>query len=273
MKNSKDLLTNLDHLLLQNVSSIKTFDFSTLYTTIPHSKLKERLLSLVMRAFFTKKDKRRYKYIVVNYMGAYFVKYTTKAPRKYSEDDVIRMIEFLIDNIFVDGNKDLVKSFNFTFRYIDDVLSLNNRYFIDHVDRIYPVELEIKDTTDSSTSAAYLDLYLQRNLHGQLTTKLYDKRDDFNFPIVNFPFLDSNPPASPTYGVFMSQLIRYSRACSHYHDFRDRCRQLTSKLTSQGFESCRLMKTLGKFYGRHHDLISKYSISLCDMRSDMFHPC
>ena len=175
-----------------------------------------------------------------------------------------------IDELIKAGNKDLAKSFNFTFRYIDDVLSLNNKAFVDHVDRIYPHELEIKDTTDSSTSAAYLDLYLQHDQHGQLTTRLYDKRDDFNFPIVNFPFLDSNIPASPTYGVFMSQLIRYSRACSEYHDFRDRCRILTNKLTTQGFERCRLMKTMAKFYGRHHTLIGKYSISLCDMKIDVF---
>ena len=94
------------------------------------------------------------------------------------------------------------------------MLSLNNKVFVDHVDRIYPSELEIKETTDSPSSAAFLDLYLQYDQQGQLTTKLYDKRDDFDFPIVNFPFLDSNIPTSPTYGIYMSQLIRYSRACS-----------------------------------------------------------
>jgi len=48
-----------------------------------------------------------------------------------------------------------------------------------------------------------------------LTTKLYDKRDDFNFPIVNYPILDSNIPSSPAYGVYMSQLIRYSKIGYH----------------------------------------------------------
>ena len=107
--------------------------------------------------------------------------------------------------------KDLAKAFNFTFRYIDDVLSLNNKTIIDFVHCIYPSELEIKDTTDSSTSAAYLDIFLRRNQQGQLFTKLYDQRDDFNFSIVNFPFMQSNIPSSPTYGVYMSQLVRYSR--------------------------------------------------------------
>jgi hypothetical protein len=68
-------------------------------------------------------------------------------------------------------------------RYIDDVLSLSNSRFGDFVDRIYPIELEIKDTTDKDRSASYFDLHLKVDSEGRLRTKLYDKRDDFNFPI------------------------------------------------------------------------------------------
>ena len=75
------------------------------------------------------------------------------------------------------------RSFNFTFRYIYDVLPLTNSRFGDFVDRIYLIELEIKDTTDTDRSASYLERWLR--------TKLYDKRDDFNIPIVNFPFICS----------------------------------------------------------------------------------
>ena len=71
-----------------------------------------------------------------------------------------------------------------------------------------------KDTTESTTSASYLDLLLSIGRDGQLHTSIYDKRDDFNFHITNFPFLSSNIPSSPAYGVFISQLIRYARACS-----------------------------------------------------------
>jgi hypothetical protein len=66
-------------------------------------------------------------------------------------------------------------------------------------------------------------------------TKLYDKRDDFNFVIVNFPFICSNIPAAPAYGVYISQLIWYSRACGSYQDFLDRGLLLTRKLLNQGF--------------------------------------
>jgi len=85
------------------------------------------------------------------------------------------------------SEKKLARSFNFTFRYIDNVLSLNNSRFGDFVDRIYPIELEIKNTTDTDRSTSYLDLHLEIDSEGWLRTILYDKRDDFNFPIVNFP--------------------------------------------------------------------------------------
>jgi len=68
------------------------------------------------------------------------------------------------------------QSFNFSFRYKVDVISLNN-----YVDHIYPIEPEIKDTTDTNRSASYLDLHLEIDSEGRLRTKLYDKRDDFNF--------------------------------------------------------------------------------------------
>ena len=95
-------------------------------------------------------------------------------------------------------------------------------------------ELEIKDTTDTNTSASYIDLHLELDSEGWLRTKLYDKRDDFNFLIVNFPFICCNISAAAAYGLYISQLIRYSRACGSYHDF-DRGLLLTKKLLNQGF--------------------------------------
>ena len=95
-------------------------------------------------------------------------------------------------------DKKLAISFNSTFRNIDDT-SLNNTTFGDYVERIYPIELEIKNTTDTVKSASYLDLHLENE--DRLKKKLYDKRDDFSFPIVNFQFLSSNIPAVPAYGV------------------------------------------------------------------------
>jgi hypothetical protein len=112
-----------------------------------------------------------------------------------------------IQGLLRKNEKKLARSFNFMFRYIDDVLSLHNSRFGYFVDHIYSIELEIKDTTDTYRSASYLDLHLEIDSEGQLRTKHYDKRDDFNLPIVNFPFICSNIPATPAYGVYISQLI------------------------------------------------------------------
>ena len=88
------------------------------------------------------------------------------------------------------GRKQLASRFNSTYRYIDDVLSIKNPEFENFLGQMYPVELEIKDTTESNTSASYLDLLLSIGRGGQLHTSIYDKRADFNFHITNFLFLN-----------------------------------------------------------------------------------
>ena len=111
LKNSKELLENLNSNSLASVHSIKTYDFSTLYTTIPHSKLKSRLTELIRNAFRFKNGKKRYEYIVVGYKSTYFVKDHSEAKNKYTEDDIVRMLEFLIDNIFVGCHAAIPKVF------------------------------------------------------------------------------------------------------------------------------------------------------------------
>ena len=84
---------------------------------------------------------------------------------------------------------------------------------------MYPAEFEMKKATESNTSASYLDVLLSIGRDGQLRTSLYDKRDDFNFHITNFPFLSRNIPPSQVYGVFIPKIIQYARACSCYDCF------------------------------------------------------
>ena len=117
----------------------------------------------------------------------------------------------------------------------------------------YPDELEIKDTTESDRCAAYLDNLLNIDSDGRLTTTLFDKRNDFDFAIANIPFLCSNVPLSPAYGVYMyvSQLIQYARACHAYDDFLKRGQLLTKKLMLQVYNESRLKSSFRKFYGRY----------------------
>jgi hypothetical protein len=106
---------------------------------------------------------------------------------------------------------------------------------------IYPSELEIKDTTITAKSASYLDLHLSVDTIGRLYTKLNDKRDHFSFQIMNFPFLSSYIPTSPAYGVYILQLIHYTRACVPYSDFQERGKTLSLKLLNQGYIQPRLI--------------------------------
>ena len=103
------------------------------------------------------------------------------------------------------------------------------------------------------TEVIFLDLLLSIDRDGQLRTSLYDKRDDFNLHITNFPFLSSNIPSSPAYDVFISQLIRYARACSSYECFILRAAQLSNKLLGQICQK-RLKSFLRKSYGLYGDL-------------------
>ena len=95
--------------------------------------------------------------------------------------------------------------------------------------------------------------------NGTVSTKIFGKPDDFDFDIVNFPFVDGDVPRSTSYGVYISQLIRFVRASSNLSDFSYRNKALTAKLLRQGYRYFKLHK---KFYRRHSALIVKYSVSL-----------
>ena len=90
-----------------------------------------------------------------------------------------------------DKQADVIDAFNTTSRYLDDILNINNVYFDIMVSQIYPSELQLNKANTSDTEAAFLDLHLSIS-NDIVSTKIYDKRYDFDFEIVNFPFLDSD---------------------------------------------------------------------------------
>ena len=100
------------------------------------------------------------------------------------------------------------------------------------VGQIYPTELQLNKANSSDTEAPFLDLNLSIT-NGIVSSKIYDKRDDFNFEIVNFPFLDGDVPRSPSYGLYISQLIRFARVCSNVDDFNNRNLFLTANLLNK----------------------------------------
>ena len=112
-----------------------------------------------------------------------------------------------------ENQADIIEAFNSTSRYFDDLLSIGNIYFDQMVDRIYPRELQLNRENSSGTEAPFLDLNLCIS-YGTVSPKIYD---DFDFDIVNFPFLDDDVPRT-SYGVYIIQLNRFARASSNLID-------------------------------------------------------
>ena len=291
LKNSTDLLSSLSHLGAHRATSIETFDFSTLYTSIPHDLLKSR----INNAFKYKNGATRYTHIKVGRNKSYFTSDPLNGDNKYTANDICKMVDnvcvrfggqlfrqmvgipkgtncaplladlfiYSYENEFLDklvkeGKRKLARKFNLSYCYIDYHISSNNKRFKEFISDIYPKELTISETTESTSIASYLDLLSIRDKSNNITTKLYDKHDAFGFHIVNFPFMSSNIPSAPAYGVYASQLIRYACCSSNYSDVLLRHRALVTRLPSQGYKVNCLSDTFKKFYGRHADLVGQF---------------
>ena len=155
----------------------------------------------------------------------------------------------------------VIEAFHSTSRYLDGLLNIDNNFFDSMVNRIYPSELQLNKANVSDAEASFLDLHLSI-LDGFVKTKIYDKRIDFDFDIVKFPFLDGDFPRSASYGICISQLIRFARVSSHVDDFNTRNKVSIAKLLRQGYRYHKLRKAFSKFYRRHFDIVSKYNVGL-----------
>ena len=129
------------------------------------------------------------------------------------------------------------------------------------VGQIYPTELHLNKANSFDTEAPFLDLKLFIT-NDKVSSRIYDKRNDFDFETVNFPFFDGDVPRSSSYGAYISQLTCFARVWSDVDDFNNRNLFLTAKLLKQGYKYHKTRKTVSKFYHRHSELIVKYYIGL-----------
>ena len=273
IKNSGEVLNKIKSRGFR-ATSLSTYDFSTLYTTLPHNLIKEKLVNLIERTF----KREGSSYFACYERQAFFTSEDTKRYKLWSCQNVCEALIYLLDNIYIRfGTKlyrqivgipmgtncaplvadlflfcyerdfmtslsdvkqaDIIEAFKSTCRYLDDLLNIENPYFEGMVNRIYPPELQLNKANTSDTEAPFLDLH-----------------------IVNFPFLDGDVPRSSSYGVYISQLILFARVSSHVVDFNARNKSLTAKLLQQGYRYHKLRKTFSKFYRRHYELVSKFSV-------------
>ena len=174
--------------------------------------------------------------------------------------------EYRYMNNMIKTNLMQAKRFSNTMRYIDDLLILNNTSFDSAID---DEELKLKKTSESPTTLSYLDIHITIT-NGKYSTAVYDKRDDFNFKIGNFPYLSSNIPSRPAYGVYISQLVRIGIICSDYLDFSLRHFKLTERLVHQGYRYSDLCRSFYKFAKWHAQIMNKYSCSIRKHVEDVY---
>ena len=143
--------------------------------------------------------------------------------------------------------------FTHTFRFIDDLLTINDRdEFLKTFNQIYPPELEL-NLEHSGDHVDFLDLSITKE-NGRLTTKLFDKRDEFPFSIVRLPFSSSNIPTNMFYACIGAEILRIGRVSSSLDSFFSSCKTLIERVKRQGSVHSKLVKTLKRTYGRQQIL-------------------
>ena len=136
---------------------------------------------------------------------------------------------------------DLIDMFNDTSRYLDDIFTIDYPEFEKYIPDIYPAELQLNKANTSDTETSFLDLNIKVN-GSDIHYSVYD----FEFPIVNFPWFSGDVPRLPSYGIYISQLVRFARCCTSVLDFQSKNLQITSKLLTRGYRFSQTSKTIWK---------------------------
>ena len=171
-----------------------------------------------------------------------------------------------IDHLTQTNETDIAQALANMFRYQDDMIVFNDHnYFEEHWREIYPEEM-VLEKTSSNNRCTFLDLAIYLELN-RLTYKSYDKRNDFNFDIINYPDLNSNIPRNPSYGVFISQLVRFSDVNNKRVDFLNDLQILEHKLVKQNFNPAVLQAKFCEFYGNNLWRWSKFGSDILDASS------
>ena len=155
-------------------------------------------------------------------------------------------------------NLQKARRFSNTFRFIDDLLTINDdNLFLENYKEIYPPELQL-NLESSGDAITFLDLSLTDE-NGHISTKLYDKRDNFPFSIVRLLFASSNIPSRMFYNCIGAEILGIGRVCSSVGNFVSASKIMIERAIKQGAKMVRLEKILKKLYGRHQVLRAFHS--------------
>ena len=244
IKNSSEVIGKLRLRNFQG-SPISSFDFSTLYTSLPHDLIKAKVLSLVKWCF----NRESKTYLCITDKAGFFSNKKYDSYTCWTCTEIYEAFTFLMENIYMyvqfDGmvyqqiggipigpncapliadlflycyerdfmsnlqkskRFDLIDTFNDTSRYLDDIFTIDSPSFAEHIPDIYPRELQLNKANTSDKETSFLDLNI-KVIGYDIHTSVYNKRDDFGFPIVNFPWLSGDVPRLPSYGIYISHLL------------------------------------------------------------------
>ena len=163
-----------------------------------------------------------------------------------------------MSNLHKSKRHDLIDMFNDTSRYLDDIFTIDNPEFEKYIPDIYQAELQLNKANTSDKETFFLDVNI-KVIGSDIHTRVYVKRDDFGFPIVNFPWLSGDVSRLPSYGIYISQLVRFARCCTSVFDFYSKNLQITSKLLTLVIDITSCEKTFWKFFRSYSELLSKLS--------------
>ena len=126
-----------------------------------------------------------------------------------------------MSNIHKSKQYDLIDMFTDTSGYFHYIFTIDNPEFEKDIPDVYPTELQLNKANTSDKETSFLDLNI-KVVDSDVHTSVYDKRDDFGFPIVHFPWLSGDVPRLPVYGVYISQLVRFARCYTSVSDFNSK---------------------------------------------------
>ena len=286
----------------KGAKSIATYDFSTLYTKLPHDKLVKELLKLIDFCF----NGGNKNYIKINDWGKANWGKKTKNSVGFTKNSLKVAVKHLIENCYftvgntvlrqaigipmgidpapfwanlflyayeasymselIDLDKVKARHFHSTKRFIDDLCALNDGGEFGRVYKdIYPNELELK-VEHSGSHASFLNLDITIK-EGLFIYKLFDKRDAFPFSIVRMPYVSSNIPESIFYSAMVGEFLRIARSTLLFEDFLPKTRDLIHRLKNQGAKQHTSIRHLRKIIQRHPEDFSHFRIETEDMLS------
>ena len=298
LQNCNPVLEALRHInKRQNAKSISTFDFSTLYTKIPHQKLIKELSEIIDFVF----EYGRNSIIAISKFGkVYWCEKKPKSSISFSRNSLKMAVKYLIENCYftvgtvvlrqaigipigidpapfwanlflyqyeqrymaelIERDKVAARHFHSTKRFIDDLCALNDGGLFERVYRdIYPEELELKKE-HSGHHGTFLNLDITIR-DKRFVYKLFDKRDAFPFSIVRMPFMNSNIPESIFYSALIGEFLRIARSTLMLEDFLEKAINLCKRMSIQGASSKNIKGSLKKIINRHPNDFSQFNVT------------